>query len=247
MTKQYIVTGENGANLRAQPSTSTGNVIAHVPHGTTLEVVDGITATNAIGTSTKYLHVLHNGQYLWCSSALLAPVAEHTSHLSKAGAAAKKVYGMIYNRRCRHASGANSYDTMYKKKVATCAVSASAVLQEAGCIPVGKVISHTTAVKRDILRRKNTLDKAATGMGQLIKGTCDVVRVGKCYAQLPAKYQKAGMVYIQDSNVCVSGGNGVIYSCNQSGKRYGKGGASVRRTNGYPFTSPILYVIAPKN
>lgn len=247
MTKQYIVTGGNGANLRAQPSTSAGNVIAHVDHGEKVEVVSDITATNSVGTSTKYLYVLHNHEYLWCSAALLTPATEHTSHLSKAGAAVKKVYGMIYNRCCRHASGANSYDTMYKKKVATCAVSASAVLQEAGCLPVGKVISHTSAVKSDILRKKNTLDKAATGMSHLIEGTCDVVRAGKCYAQLPAKYQKAGMVYIQDSNVCVSGGNGVIYSCNQSGKRYGKGGAAIRRTNGYPFTSPILYVIAPKN
>jgi hypothetical protein len=54
------------------------------------------------------------------------------------------------------------------------------------------------------------------------------------------------VVYIQDSNACISAGGGKIWSCNKSvGERY-KVRGDYLRTGGYPFTSKILCVIVPE-
>jgi hypothetical protein len=74
---------------------------------------------------------------------------------------------------------------------------------------------------------------------------CKVVWVNKRYRDLPAEYKKAGVAYIQNSNACISAGNGRIWSCNRSkGHRY-KGKSDYYRSSGYPFTSKILVVIVP--
>lgn len=241
-TKTYIVKNPAGANLRTLPSTSAGAVAAFLPAGAVVNVITDFSAVNIVGESTEYLCVMYNARYLWCASALLR---EHISYLALAEEAAQKVYGTIYSQGTRHGSGAKSLADIVAKRVTSCTSAASAVLQEAGCLPVGKTVSHTAAVSSDILSKKDTLDKAVKGAENLIEGTCTVVRVGKKFFDLPEAYKKAGTVYVQDSNICVSAGNGRIWSCNQTGKSYGTGACEVLRTSGYPFTSPILYVIQP--
>lgn len=240
--KTYNVISTAGANLRDAPSTTLGNIVKRLPHGAVVSVCEDFTAVNTAGGTTQYLAVLRDGRWLWCVDKLISPAL---SPLEKAAAAVVEVYNTIYDIGCRHAGGAKSLDDIKRLKLTTCSSSASAVLQAAGCLPVGKTVSHTAAVSTDILKKKDTLEKAVKGTQNLIEGTCSVVRVGKKYADLPSAYKKAGIVYVQDSNICVSGGSGVIYSCNNTGGWYGKGQTAVKRTSGYPFTSPILYVIVP--
>lgn len=125
-----------------------------------------------------------------------------------------------------------------KYKALSCNRMVSIVLQEAGLLPKGALINHTK--KRS---GKKTISDAVTGVEKLRH--CTVHWVNKRFEELPEKWQRAGVVYIQDSNACISAGGGKIWSCNKSkGHRYaGKG--EYLRTGGYPFTSRILVVIVP--
>lgn len=70
-TRKRTVTNASGANLRKLPSTGS-EVCAVVSRGTDLSVVSDWTATNtAGGSTTKYVCVLHQGRYLWCTEKLL--------------------------------------------------------------------------------------------------------------------------------------------------------------------------------
>ena len=114
----------------------------------------------------------------------------------------------------------------------------SLVLQEAGLLPKGCVITHTP--KAD---GKSNIWDAVRGTDKLKH--CKPYWVNKHYADLPEKYKKAGVVYIQNSNACMSAGGGKIWSCNKSvGEKYTSSGDWLR-TGGYPFTSKILVVIVP--
>ena len=243
--KTYHVTNEAGAYLRDLPSTTEGKIVVHLPRGALVKVCEDWCATNGVGSITKYLCIKHNGTWLWCVSGLLTVGKPHVNHLDLAASAVGKVYGTIYELGCRHASGAKSLGDIKRLRVTTCSSAASAVLQAAGCLPVGKTVSHTAADGKNGAT-KTGVTKAIKGVENLIPDTCEVVRVNCVYGELPAKYKAAGMVYVQDSNICVSGGNGVIYSCNQTGGAYGKGNSAVKRTGGYPFEKPVIYVIAPR-
>ena len=242
--KTYHVSNKAGANLRDLPSSTAGKIVAHLPQGSLVQVCEDWTAVNGVGSITKYLCIKHEGKWLWCVSSLLVVGKPHINHLELAADAVGTVYGTIYDLGCRHASGAKSLDDIKRLRVTTCSSAASAVLQAAGCLPVGKTVSHTAADGKSGAT-KNSVAKSIKGVENLIPDTCEVVRVNCVYGKLPAKHKAAGMVYVQDSNICVSGGNGVIYSCNQTGGRYGKGYSAVKRTGGYPFEKPILYVIDP--
>ena len=69
----------------------------------------------------------------------------------------------------------------------------------------------------------------------------------KTYNDMPAWLQKKGIMYIQDSNICISAGNKKIYSCNSTGKTYSKSEVNPLRTGGYAFTSPILWAVVPRS
>ena len=120
----------------------------------------------------------------------------------------------------------------------------------AGLLPKGATVSHTSGGhgvsyydKTDL---KKSLSLSAKGYHNLKKGACDFVKVMKTYHNMPNWLKEKGIIYIQDSNICISDGNSKIYSCNNQGK-YGQGGINPLRGSGYPFTSPILWAIVPRS
>ena len=170
-------------------------------------------------------------------------------YLGKAAEAAVRVYKAVLDNHCVHKGGAKKFTDISAKRIITCSASMSIALQLAGCLPEGKIVSHTTATKLDgakLSAKKDTIAKCMNGYANLQH--CEVVRVDKTYKELPAAYRKAGVCYIYDSNGAVSAGNGKIYSCNNgvfqldSKKQYKKN----LMTSGYCFTHRILYCIVPR-
>ena len=245
-TKPYTVTGKSGANLRALPS-GKSEIITMLPKGADCAVVTDFTASNtAGGATTKYLCVKHGGQYLWCAASLLAVKPEKVNYLAKVAEAAKKVYAAVVDVGCRHAGGATTLAEIRKKRVTTCSSSVTASLKLGGLMKSGK-LGHTKADGHGG-KTKTTAKKAIYGLEYLIPGTCDIVKLGKKYAELPEKYRKAGIVYVQDSNICISAGGGYIYSTNE-GHVQVKNGRYVctKVKSGYPFRAKILFAIVPKS
>lgn len=244
-TKTYIITSASGANLRQQPSGSYPNKepVAHLGYLEPVEVIPDWVAVNSVGTETRYLPVLYKGAVRYVSAALVGRLL----HEERAKLASHYVYQRIYELKALHkeASGVVSLATLEECRRISCNRAASIVLQMAGVLSVGKLIGHTDSDGKGG-STKTTMPKAVTGYQNLIPGTYTMERVNCVFQKLPEKYKNAGVVYVQDSNVCVSAGGGKIYSCNQSGKRYGEGGEAVLRSSGYPFTAKILYIIVPK-
>ena len=182
----------------------------------------------------------------------MAATVTKIDYLAKAAEAADKLYPKIVSLRCTHASGAKTYAQLLSAKKVTCASSASIAYQLAGILASGDVIGHQDAVggsDANILRKKSTVAKAMTGVANLPRDKVDVVWVGKKYADLPAKYQKKGVLYVQDSNVCICAGGGAIYSCNgaKGSQLDSKGHYKANKiTGGYAFSSPILVAVIPK-
>lgn len=168
------------------------------------------------------------------------------SHLELAAKWMPIVYNKIVELGCKHKSGATTYEEIISKKITTCSTSVSAVLQKAGVLPNGKKVSHTTK-DGDGGSTKNSIAKAISGYKNLIEGTCDIVKIGTTYAKMSSAYKKAGVVLVQDSNICMVAGDGSIYSTNEGTIQY-KNNRYVKNkvTSGYPFTSKILYAIIPK-
>ena len=185
---------------------------------------------------------------------LLIQIGKSVDYLSEAQKWVDKVYTQIVNVGCKHGSPpAKKYDEIKQKKLINCAASASITYQQAGLIDAGKLVSHTGAVKKNIVSHYNVDDlKKSLGLsvqnyGNLKKGTCDLVKVMKTFKDMPAWLQKKGIMYIQDSNICISAGNKKIYSCNSTGKTYSKSEVNPLRTGGYAFTSPILWAVVPRS
>lgn len=244
-TKTYTVVSRAGANIRRQPSGSipTANPYRKAGYLETLEVIPDWTALNNVGGDTTYLPVMDGGVLNY----VCADLVKELSHAEGAALAAPYVYQKIYDLKALHESASKvvSLSTLEEHKRISCNRAASIVLQLAGVLPIGKVIGHTDADGKGGAT-KTTMPKSVTGYQNLIPGTYEMIRANKLFSQLTPEHQKAGVVYIQDSNVCVSAGGGKIYSCNQTGKRYGEGGKAVLRNSGYPFTTKILYIIVPK-
>ena len=179
-------------------------------------------------------------------------VAQKIDYLTTAAEAADKVYVKIVALACTHKSGAKTYAQLVSSKTTICAAAASIAYQEAGILPGGKLVSHRDAVggsDANILKKKSTVAKAMSGAANIPKGKADVGWVGKKYAGLPGEYRRKGVMYIQDSNVCICAGGGAIYSCNASpGSQLDSEGRykNNKITSGYAFKSPILVVIVPK-
>jgi hypothetical protein len=155
------------------------------------------------------------------------------------------VYGAVVEVKAKHESGAKTLAQIISQKRTTCSTSASVYLQQIGCLNSGVIVSHTKAVKNNILSKKSTIEKSITNSSKLKK--CKIVRIGKKYSAMNAKYKKAGVVYIQDSNVCCCVGDGYIFSTNEGGAQYRNGHYFNDKVNsGYPFNSYILYAIVPE-
>lgn len=161
------------------------------------------------------------------------------NYRKRVAAAAKKVYPLCVGKV--H-SGANvgkvdSLSTLKQYKALSCNRMVSITLQEAGLLPKGCIVAHTAKKSG-----KKSITDAVTGTAKLKH--CKLHWVNCLYKDLPEKWKRAGVVYIQDSNACISAGNGRIWSCNKSkGYRY-RGRGDYLRTDGYPFTR-ILAVLVP--
>ena len=194
----------------------------------------------------EWYYISYGGKHGFASSKYISIL----DYLSQCAKWAETVYNKVVELKCSHKTGASSYADIIKKKITTCSTSASAVLQQAGCLTVGKKLSHTDAVgggTANILEKKNTVAKAMKNSEYLIPGTCDIVKIGKKYADMDSKYKKAGIVYVQDSNVCVCGGNDMIWSTNEGGGQYKNGHYfNAKNKSGYAFNSVILYAIVPR-
>ena len=171
--------------------------------------------------------------------------------LSLAAKGADAVYGIVIDRGCKHKSGIKTYAEMLEKKAVSCASSASIAYQLASILPVGKGVNHTKAVGGsdwNIKWRKPDIARAMKGCDNLPEDRVEIEWVGKLYSELPAKYRKKGIMYVQDSNVCICAGGGAIYSCNNAKSQLDSKGRYIKDKvrNGYPFSSPILVVIVPK-
>jgi hypothetical protein len=199
-----------------------------------------------------------DGKHLWTASANLAAEAvaatatqpgplppqkpKPVNYLSRAAEAAKKVYPLCIGKvhSGSDASKVVSLASLKSHHSLSCNRMMSITLQEAGLLEKGQVVSHTKKAKG-----KKTISDAVKNVKALRH--CKVVWVNKRYRDLPAEYKKAGVAYIQNSNACISAGNGRIWSCNRSkGHRY-KGKSDYYRSSGYPFTSKILVVIVPEH
>jgi hypothetical protein len=182
----------------------------------------------------------------WLPLAGLAVSKAGTGCLALAEKWMPVVYDKVVELGCKHESGAKSYEEIVAKKITTCSTSVSAVLQKAGVLSNGKLVSHT-AKDGDGGSTKTTIAKAISGTGNLVSGTYDIVKIGKTYPNMDSKYKKPGIVYVQDSNICMCAGDGVIYSTNEGTVQY-KNGHYVQDkvSSGYPFTSKILYAIVPR-
>jgi hypothetical protein len=260
--KTYIVTGKEGANLRVLPSSLSENV-GHLEKGTNVQVVEDFTAVNTVGGKTTYLCVEKDGKYLWAAVGNLTavektaekatpttqkataekatPTTQKVNYLSRAAEAAKKVYPLCIGKvhSGSDASKVVSLASLKTHHSLSCNRMMSITLQEAGLLEKGQVVSHTKKAKG-----KKTISDAVKNVKALKH--CKVIWVNKLYRDLPAEYKKAGVAYIQNSNACISAGNGRIWSCNKSkGYKY-KRKADYYRSNGYPFNSKILVVIVPE-
>lgn len=173
-------------------------------------------------------------------------VTVEPNYLARTAKNAKRIYRKIETLGCRHVSGVHTYEQMVKRRHATCTTGASLALQAAGVLDKGKWITHTDAGGEG--RKLRNPDKAIRRRKDLKKGTYTLYKANCRYSKLPDKYKQAGMVYIQDSNICVSAGNGYIYSCNQSSRQYRHGHYfNTKVKSGYTHHHKILYVIAPNS
>ena len=261
--KTYKVIGKEGANIRALPS-STSKLEGHLNTGDKVEIITDFYSQNG---ETKYLCIPYNEHFYWTVAANLAEVKESTTTTTdkktvatvkepstetkqsaskkvdykvKVAEAAAKVYPEAIGKKHGGVAAKLVKDltSMKKYKVLTCNRIASIAMQQAGILPKGIIVSHTA--KRS--GKKKISD--AVKNTKFLKH-CDVIWVNKLYKDLPDKYKKAGCVYYQNSNACISAGNGYVWSCNQSvGHKYIKG--EYYRNSGYPFTSKILVVVVPR-
>ena len=173
-----------------------------------------------------------------------------------------KVYQTIYNIGCTQVTPhPNSFEDMLKKKTISCGWSISITYQQAGLIQKGKKVSHTPAcgihndmegLKKyyDVPDLKKSLHLTMTNSHHLKKGSCDLIKVMKKYKELPIWLRQKGVIYVQNSNICISAGNKKVYSCNSTGKTYGPGKSQVLREDKpheYAFRSLILWAVLPRS
>ena len=187
---------------------------------------------------------------------LCITIEEKKDYLKEAAHWVDIVYNKVYESECVHKNPtAKTFEEIPKIKRISCSASASITYQQAGLIEKGKKVSHTQSIGNkdkksyyDNSNLKKSLLLSFTHAQNLKKGTCDFVKVMKHYDAMPDWLKQKGIMYVQDSNICVSAGKGKIYSCNSTGKKYGKGGVKVLKTNHkeYALKSLILWAVVPR-
>ena len=165
---------------------------------------------------------------------------EKVNYRERVAAKSKVVYPFSLGKK--HGSGVQkkvkTFAQFKAQDLLNCHLMVSLVLQEAGCLPKGCVITHTP---KDHVKKKIT---------DAVKGTenlrhCKVYWVDKPWKDLPDKWKKPGVVYIQKSNACISAGGGSFWSCNNgNGERYRRK-SDYLRSSGYVLKSNDLVVIVP--
>ena len=171
------------------------------------------------------------------------PVAksERINYRNRVAAKAERIYPLCVGRK--HGSGVQkrvtTLEEFQKQGELNCHLMASLVLQEAGCLPKGKVITHTKKASG-----KEKITDAVRGTENLKH--CKVYWVNKKFSKLPKKWKKAGCVYIQNSNACVSAGGGWVWTCNKRVGAWYKVKGDYCKDHGYVKTSKILCVIVPE-
>ena len=170
-----------------------------------------------------------------------AKAAAPTNYRKAAAEAAKRIYPLAKGKK--HGSGVQkrvtTLEEFQKQGELNCHLMASLVLQEAGCLPKGKVITHTKKASG-----KEKITDAVRGTENLKH--CKVYWVNKKFSKLPKKWKKAGCVYIQNSNACVSAGGGWVWTCNKRVGAWYKVKGDYCKDHGYVKTSKILCVIVPE-
>ena len=169
------------------------------------------------------------------------------------------VYKKVYDSECTHvAPHRRTFEEIPKKKTINCASSASITYQQAGIVPKGKKVSHTARIAEgmdkkkyyDVPDLKKPLHLSFMHLQNFKKGTCDFVKVMKLFDAMPNWLKQKGVMYVQNSNICVSAGNNNVYSCNSTGHTYGKGKSKVLRTDHkheVAFRSLILWAVVPRS
>ena len=241
-TVKYKVTAES-LTVRKKPSLK-GKVFCYVKKGDTVKVIKGKTK---VADGIKWRQILLKDKKVWVSAKYVKRTTPN--YRNKVIEKAKLVYDTIVKVGAKHQSGAHSLDGIKSKKKTTCATAVSAVLQEAGMLPKGKILSHTKAVgSSKAVKKKNSKGKAMSGFGNLKEGTFKCYKVGKSWKHVSAKYKKAGAVLVYDSNIAIYKGDNKFYSANNgSSQKDSKGRYKkvVAGVNSYCGTSPVLYVILP--
>ena len=180
-------------------------------------------------------------------------------YLKQAAHWVDKVYNKVYEVECKHeAPHPKTYEEIPKLKRINCGSSVSITYQQAGIIPKGKRTGHTARQNKDVDYKKY-YDNPNLKKSLLLsfyhpqnfkKDTCDFVKVMKKFDEMPDWLKQKGIMYVQDSNICISAGKGNVYSCNSTGHVYGKGKSKVLRTNHkyeYAFRSLILWAVVPRS
>ena len=167
------------------------------------------------------------------------------SNQQKLAKAGTEVYGAVVKNGCRHKSGATTLAEIIKKKITTCSSSVTAALKLAGLMKKGK-LGHTKPDGHGG-KTKTKLEKAVYGLEYIDLSKFEVMKFFKKFGELPKEWQEAGIIYVQDSNICMSAGGGYIFSSNE-GKIQMKGKRYVRTKvkSGYPATHNILFALRPK-
>jgi hypothetical protein len=168
------------------------------------------------------------------------------------------VYKKIYDVQCKHVSPhPRAFEEIEKLKHINCGSSVSITYQQAGLIDKGKYVCHTPRQEKsvdykkyyDVPDLKKSISLSFKNPKNFKKGTCDFVKVMERYEKFPEWLKQKGILYVQNSNICISAGKNKIYSCNSSGHVYGEGKSKVLRTDmkhEAAFRSLTLWAVVPR-
>lgn len=234
---RYKVTGCTSLTVREKPSKE-AKVAYYLKENDLVDIVKGYSSTN---NGIIWYKIQKNNKINYVSSRYLIRITPN--YLKRVANNADSIYNLIIKLGCKHKSGATSLSTLKSKKVTTCGVSVSVVLQEAGLLKPNKLITHSKKGTN-----KSTASKAIVGYKNLDSTKCQIIKINKKYANINKKYKKKGIIYVYDSNIGINGGDNYIYSCNNGSSQL-KNGKYIKNKmkSGYCFTSNILYAIIPND
>lgn len=162
------------------------------------------------------------------------------NYRAKAASKAKSIYPLCVGKK--HGKGVQKRVKNLKQFKAqnelNCHLMVTLVYQEANLLPKGCFLGHTA--KRN---GKKCVADAVIGYQKLKH--CKVVWVDCLYKDLPKEYKEAGCAYFQDSNACISAGDGYIWTCNKSVGKWYKVKGDYCKDHGYVKTHKILAVAVP--